>query len=242
MIALLLAACTTYTHTETLEALEQLPALEDGCAPDQDDVVSEDGDRAVTRIEPTATGCRASLYARTALIDWREVRRDIDRQAPDKAAIEWTQVSAAFDRLGVETVDGDLPPAGTTVQVAQLLTGTSAAYRGFEADPLALADDLRDGALTRRPEHLVSFSHTLDGASGPDVAGDLALQRRGEGPADAVNASFDGGQDALMLVTVADVEVTDEALAEVGTAELVLDLLEQVDLVAGVSFKLFGGE
>ena len=235
----LIAGCTTYTHTERLEATELLPEIDAECTESTSDVIWEDGARVVSQIAPVDGGCRASVVASEPLVRWGKVRRDIDKSAPDRAKIVWTRVTPSFDRIAVTTIDDELPPAGATIAMAQLLSGPSSPNHGDLSEaPLAWADALSDG-LQDRPEHLASLAWTMDGASGPNLAGEIDPITSDLGPAEVIDVSFDS-DDVLTMTTIAEVVVPNEALEALGAAQLVLDLDESVDFVSGISYCFVG--
>lgn len=239
VLAASLVGCTfDYTHSASISAADDLPELGVDCDPDDSDTVRDDGTRVVTRVAPIDGACHASVVTSTEVVDWTEVRAEIDGQAGKPPKVTWVDADALFDSLTVQTEAGELPAVGTHVSVAELLSTDAARHAALEDDLPSLVDALVDGSLADYPEHLVSFDHTLAAGDAADLAGVIRPLVTGERVAALIGSSFDA-DDALHLITVSDVTVPDAALAELGSVVLTIDVTEGVDLAAELKVSLF---
>lgn len=233
-LALSVFACSEFDYTEELAATNPLPEIDADCNSAIDDLFLDDGSFLVTRIAPDGEVCRASVYVQSALVEWSDVEEGLGDRAPfGRLDVEWLAVSASFQTLAVTLPSGEFAPAGTTISVGQLLVGEETRDQLAENAVALFDDDLAD-----RPEFLIGFDHVL-GDGETDLA-KAVTPVRGR-PLAAVDASWNDDAE-MSLVTVASVAVPFDTLAELGSAELALDVDESVTLSGKIGFRFGGGD
>ncbi|MEQ1570545.1 MAG: hypothetical protein ABMA64_33240 [Myxococcota bacterium] len=237
MLALpLLVACSKdFSFEQDLATAPELPEMTPSC--DADDVdETQGGMRVVSHVElgehEGVAGCVGQVYASGPLIDWNEVRSEVDG-LPGEIS-DWESAQATLTALSVHTADGQRAPAGTTLFATQLLVDEVQAQE-LESDPL--------GAMARvdsdlRPLRLMDFTAELTGDE-TDLVDAVQVTRIDPGPAAEIQDSYAANDESLFVVFVGSVVVPDEALEALPPTTLVVDLEENVAISATFKVRLW---
>lgn len=240
LVLSLLPGCVNVPGSNQVRIDADVPTMSTNCDPDATDTTNDVGDRVAGWVALEGDQCVGTAYARVEALDWADVKKDAG-----KKKLTFEQFVASLDSASVVT-DPEIPLAGVSIELLQIVATESGDLGRWDSDPQALIAQLGTVPASKikgSDVYTVSLAHVFVGDEPdnlvdllPNGLDDYAVNK--PGPISTIEASY-AKDPAIHVLTVGRVQVPLDTLqgelpGGADSVDITIDLEEAIDYQATV--------